>query len=663
MALGAAQQEGAWHWDLEFAPIFKRGGFDLQVGNPPWVRLDWLDDLALAEHDPWWGITEKPPAPTKKERRAQNLTSSTIQDSYLAELASAEGIVNYIGSPVLRPVLTGVRTNLYMVFMDTVWCHLGDTGTAGLLHPESHFTDPKAGALRRETYNHLKRHFIFSNEKFLFEDVHHMTEFGVNIYGANSEVRFKQAACILLPDTVDHSLEHDGTGPVPGIQYPEGGWDLRPHKQRLLTVTGEVLTDWAKLFGDPDTPPSEARLLRPVTVADLTALSVLAAQPTRLADHDYRWTAGWNETNAKRDGVIRWETTTPSQWKEVILQGPHFTVANPFAKQPNENCKNNLDYSEWDLETLPEQVIPRTNYQRACSRDAYEANLSYWNGEPYTKSWRVAYRCMTNPASERSLQASILQPGPTHIHGAISLALDSLPDTVRSVGLWSSIPLDYLVKVSGMTNIHESVVKKLPLPRSSALDLYLLLRILRLCCLSEEYGPIWEELFNPNWKKDRWTDPAFIRHSMGDIDQNWSMNTPLRRDFERRLALVELDALAALMLGLSAEQLCSMYRAQFAVLRKYEHKMVFDAEGRKICGYHQSAGYRQSQLQDRAKAGDLPPQWKNLWKLLDEYDEDPESVDWMGHYTPPFTRADREMEMTRAYREFQRRMDAGEMPT
>ena len=104
--------------------------------------------------------------------------------------------------------------------------------------------------------------------------------------------------------------------------------------------------------------------------------------------------------------------------------------------------------------------------------------------------------------------------------------------------------------------------------------------------------------------------------------------------------------LAALMLGLSAEQLCSMYRTQFAVLRKYEHKMVFDAEGRKICEYHYSAGFRQSQLQNQAKAGDLPGKWKNVWKLFEEYEEDPDSVDWMGYYTPPFIRADREMEMT-----------------
>ena len=114
------------------------------------------------------------------------------------------------------------------------------------------------------------------------------------------------------------------------------------------------------------------------------------------------------------------------------------------------------------------------------------------------------------------------------------------------------------------------------------------------------------------------------------------------------------------MLGLSAEQLCAMYRTQFAVLRKYEYKMVFDAEGRKIRGYHQSAGFRQSQLQDQAKNGELPKEWKNLWKLYERYEEDPDSVDWLGHYTAPFTRAVRESEMTTAYNEFQRRLEAGE---
>ena len=33
-----AERQGFFHWELDFATVFARGGFDLQLGNPPWVR-------------------------------------------------------------------------------------------------------------------------------------------------------------------------------------------------------------------------------------------------------------------------------------------------------------------------------------------------------------------------------------------------------------------------------------------------------------------------------------------------------------------------------------------------------------------------------------------------------------------------------------------------
>ena len=174
-----------------------------------------------------------------------------------------------------------------------------------------------------------------------------------------------------------------------------------------------------------------------------------------------------------------------------------------------------------------------------------------------------------------------------------------------------------------------------------------------------------KELFDETWLNDGWTVDAVTepelagalgRAPLGAVGAEWTMATPLRRDMDRRQALAEIAAIAAIMLGLSAEQLCAMHRTQLAVLRKHEYRMAFDAEGRSLCGYHQSAGYRQSQLQARAKAGDLPREWSNLWKLYEQYEDDPSSVDWRGHHTPPFTRPDREAEMTRVYRSFQARL-------
>lgn len=625
-----ADREGFWHWELEFAPVFQDGGFNLQVGNPPWVRPTWQDDIALAELDPWFGVTDTPPVERFSDRRAEALASPANRSLYLADVASSAGLNEHLSSTPLHPLLSGIQTNLYMVFMDTALRHLRKGGVVGLLHPESHFVDPAAGVLRQSAYRHLRRHFQFINEgKHLFEDIHNMNTFGIHIYGDARSVRFLQISHLQRPDTADLSLEHDGTGETPTIQFPWGGWDLRPHRDRVLTIDETALSSWAKLFDEPGTPADQARLLRPVTRSDLDALETLADQPARLADHAYHWTRCHEEDGAKRAGIIRWDTQVPASLDDVILQGPHFTVATPFAKQPNDGCKNNKDYSSWDLEGLPAHVIPRTNYQRACNRSRYEAAMDHWEGRPSTAHWRHIHREMTQPGLERSVQGALIPPGPAHIHACLTYGFHDPATLVRFAGLMASLPFDYLFKSAGAGHVAEHQLKRLPLPRSSPFDVPLSLRVLRMNCLTAEYAPLWNDLYDDSWRQDAWTSATSDRTALGNVGPSWTMATPLRMEYERRMALVEIDALASLMLGLTAEQLCAIYRTQFAVLRKYEYAMWFDSVGRKV-----------------------PPEIVKAWKA------DPYGAD-LGRYIEPFSQPDREKEMTQAYEEFHRRIEAG----
>jgi hypothetical protein len=40
------------HWDLEFADLLKAGGFDLIVGNPPWLKVEWEEKGVIGDTDP-----------------------------------------------------------------------------------------------------------------------------------------------------------------------------------------------------------------------------------------------------------------------------------------------------------------------------------------------------------------------------------------------------------------------------------------------------------------------------------------------------------------------------------------------------------------------------------------------------------------------------------
>ncbi|KHO22981.1 Eco57I restriction-modification methylase domain-containing protein [Mycolicibacterium setense] len=670
--LGAARtiadSQGFFHWDLDFAHVFARGGFDLQVGNPPWVRPTWKDDIALAEYDPYFLLEDKISEKTFNLRRRAVLAEGIRRERYLGDLVAWAGTAAHLGSAEEHAILAGIQTNLYTNFMERVWVSSRSGGVIGLLHPESHFSDPSAGALRAETYSRLRRHFQFFNELGLFEGVGGMATFGIHIYASARTPQFLQMVSLCDPATIDGSFDHNGTGETPGIQYPWGGRDIRPHKSRITVIDANVLAGWCTLFDPPGTPALSARLLRPLTSEQIDGLSLLSGQTVRLDDLGFDWSSLWHEKGARQDGYIEWSTSLPASWDDVILQGPHFTVATPYARQPNEGCKSKFDYTTWDLEQLPEFVTPRTNYQRACDLETYEAAIPLWGDNRATDYWRVAWRGMTQPGLERSLHAALVPPGAAHIHGVLSAAVrsdrdqrqqivmgdasDGLQATIISAGLWSSLPFDYLVKVSGKANLSSELIGRFPSPVDHPARRYLMLRTLRLNCLTRDYSALWECFFDVDFESDGWTSSfASLAGPLGVTTKEWNKFTPLRTDFERRAALVEMDALAAIMLGLKADHLALIFGGQFPVLRKYEYEMYFDSKGRRIAKDHQVYGVRQE---------------KDDFKLLQAYFSGAACADLLDRYTPfpadefhdePwFYKPDRESEMRAAYAEFEQRL-------
>ena len=152
-------------------------------------------------------------------------------------------------------------------------------------------------------------------------------------------------------------------------------------------------------------------------------------------------------------------------------------------------------------------------------------------------------------------------------------------------GICVSLPLDFYVKTLGASHIHGALLGSFPLPElNSHVRSLIHLRILVLNCLTEHYAQLWCKSWRPEYSQDSWTQNniRLRRGFFNNLNRNWNQEYALRSDFERRQALVEVDVLVSMVLGLSLGELISIYRIQFPVMQQYEHDTWFDAKGRII---------------------------------------------------------------------------------
>jgi hypothetical protein len=381
--------------------------------------------------------------------------------------------------------------------------------------------------------------------------------------------------------------------------------------------------------------------------------------PHRLLDieDDFFPTTCWNETIQVNDGTIARKTGFVEAPNVAILSGPHFFVANPFYKTARARCLQNSDYDIIDLEELPSDYLPRYNYVPACPPAEYLARTPKlsWDRKPSTGLYRLVVSRGLSVGGERTLQPAIVIPGPAHIDGVFSLAFKDLPFMVETAGSWASIVFDFFVKAAAKGDFRADLARIMPIAPAVHGD-EIAVRALLLNCLTNGYDDLWRRCFTLAFLRDRWTkdDPRLNPDRFASLGPDWSKETPLRSHYMRRQALVEIDVLTSLAMGLTLDELKTIWRVQFPIARQYEAQTFYDATGRIVFTTSRGlvgVGFNRQRWE---QVKHLPAGETVSRSFIDDTQASGPRERTIT-YVAPFDRCDRESDYEIAWAEFERR--------
>lgn len=580
------EQHRFFHHELEFLEVFReRGGFDVIAGNPPWVSIEFDEAGVLSDDDPKILLSNLSAPQVKIIATKIIKEKNGLKNRYLTEYIAAEGIKAFIGSFQNYGLLDGQRNNLYKCVLVNSLGSANRNGFIGLIHPEGVYDDPKADSLRKEIYSKLKYHFQFRNEFSLFSEVMHTRNFSINIYrGEKSAINFFNINNLFHPITIDSSFTGMYNSECPGIKIFDKKkdrmeWNTTPHQDRVVNISEEDFIDLSKQFENCDDPFS-IPLPTIHSKQILSALKKVFGFKGSVSNFDCFVTDGLNETNAPKSGIIIEKTEYPNSSNDVIYSGPQIYTGNPIYRNPKIKCEKLSDYDIVDLSQVKSNFLPRVNYLPNSDKIfGFIESFVEYKDIKWVDYYKCTFNKMLDSAVERTLKSTILPKGFSHTNGLISVIFQDTKKVVELSGICSSIILDFVIKSSGKGNIYDNTIKLFPLGIEKIFLDKLMYRTLLLNCLIQDYKLLWEECWNDEFLTDEWSKSDNRLSNLSQRSANWAINSPIRNYFERRLALIEIDVIVSMAIGLDLDELILIYEVQFPVLQQNEDDTWYDQRG------------------------------------------------------------------------------------
>lgn len=637
------------HWELEFADLFvERGGFDLIVGNPPWVKIEWKAADIASETNPLITIRKN----GDKEYLALFIVNN--KDKIIPYYEQIAGQLQYMSASTNYIDLSQQHGNIYKCFIVNGLKYLNGNGVYGLIHPEGIYDNPYGEEFRKKLYRHLRYHFEFINEKkdYLFHDVAHTKRFSINIAASKVTDSFCTITNLFAPSTIEECFDENCNNRLMGLKDDNNNWNLYGHPQRIIFVNKAILHIFGKVFDGKES--IGARMPEVHAQVGVTLFRKMLQNNTSIGMLEgFFCSQLMNETAAIRNEWIKISTNHPQTMKDFVYSGPNIWLANPFFKSAKIRCVEKSDYSLVNLDSLSKsKFLPRSKYRTTdkCFNDLPMLN----NCLRYDIPYKIFARRRLNLSMERTLISAIVPENTVQIHAVLGIYVANPKELVIVAACLNTIIYDFYIKTYGKEDLYDNTVSKLPIPIEKNM-IPAMARVLALNAVSKEFSSLWKIVWTEEFMDQEWSkDDQRLEKSFFKTSNAWEPSYVATNDYMRRQLFIELDVYIAMQLGLSLNDLCSIYDLQFPVMKQYESDTWYDAKGQIVFTNNKSlsVGFNRTEWEKDIKGA---PAGKKFYRTIIDDTMPGDPVERTIEYVAPFDRCDREKDYETAWKFFEKK--------
>lgn len=659
-----AKKNRFMHWELEFADVFHdNGGMSLEIGNPPWIKLTWQEKNILQDKDPIFAI-KRLTATETAEKRKYALENKKFYRMYFSEFESVAGQQNFMDANSNYIELNKQQTNFFKCFIVKSFKTINKEGIIGFIHLDGIYFDPSGSEFRENIYKKLVYHFQFQNELLLFKDVGHRRTYSLNIYANKNSNGFISISNLFHPLTIDESFE-DKSIDVDGIKDDNGKWNINGNKSRLINVNDNVLKLFNTLYDENEN--YKGATLPVIHVKKLLdILKKISEYPYKIKNLNNNIFASvmLDETGAQKDKIIYRNEHFPDDLIRMIYTGPNIGVGNPLYQCAKRKCIQKSDFDTIDLTEIDNLYIQRCKYDIKCSINDYEklSPRTPWESN-YINEYKIMCRRRLNQSGERTLISAIAPKKTSHVHPVLGIVVKNQKKLAVLAGELESILFDFFIKTTGKSDLFLNTILKLPFVEEKYHD-DIIMRVLLLNCLTKNYNELWRNCYNDKYKLLHWAknDKRLTDKLFSDSSVIWNDTICLKNDYERREALVEIDVLVCMAIGLTLKQLITIYKSEFPVLKDYEENTWYDANGRIVYSINKALSGKDSKK--RKIVGVNTEEWKVIYNLkagetyIHNFTDDTQPYgahERKIEYIAPFDRCDREKDYETVWAFFEKK--------